>query len=107
MTYSLIEIKQRYRIPGPLSSNIDHALEMYHLQIRDGFYRAWSKHSCDVSLLFFFQKFNLVNFLEHISIIFEILHHFHTQKKLFRGGFLTFSFYRRVDVVGFWLLMEA
>ena len=63
MTYSLIEIKQRYRIPGPLSSNIDHALEMYHLQIRDGFYRAWSKHSCDVSLLFFFQKFNLVNFL--------------------------------------------
>ena len=56
MTYSLIEIKQRYRIPGPLSSNIDHALEMYHLQIRDGFYRAWSKHSCDVSLLFFFLK---------------------------------------------------
>ena len=52
MTYSLIEIKQRYHIKGPVSCNVDLALADYHLQIRDGFYRAWSKHSCNVSFTF-------------------------------------------------------
>ena len=49
MLYSLLEIKQRYHIKGPVSCNIDHALADYHLQIRDGFYRVWSKHSCNKS----------------------------------------------------------
>ena len=50
-TYALLEMKQRFRIAGPISSNIDHALAEYHLQVRDGFYLFWGKHKCDVSFL--------------------------------------------------------
>jgi len=46
-TYALLEMKQRFRIAGPISSNIDHALAEYHLQVRDGFYLFWGKHKCD------------------------------------------------------------
>ena len=51
-TYSLIEIMQRYHISGPVHFNIDMALEHYHLQIRENFYRVWSQHSCDVRIYF-------------------------------------------------------
>ena len=49
--YSLIEIKQRFRIPGPISSDIDQSLADYHVQIRDGFYTFWGAHKCDVSFV--------------------------------------------------------
>ena len=45
----MIEIKQRFRIPGPISSDIDQSLADYHVQIRDGFYTFWGAHKCDVS----------------------------------------------------------
>ena len=48
-TYSLLEIKQRFHIPGAISSNIDEALADYHTQIRDGFYVFWGSHKCQVS----------------------------------------------------------
>ena len=53
--YSLIEMKQRFRIPGPISSDIDQSLAYYHVQIRDGFYTFWGSHKCDVSFALNFQ----------------------------------------------------
>lgn len=47
MTYSLIEMKQRFNIQGPISSDIDKSLSEYNSQLRDAFYTFWGKHRCD------------------------------------------------------------
>ena len=52
-TYSLVELKQRYRIEGPISSNIDEALSDYHCEIRDGFYIFWGRHKCQVNFVLY------------------------------------------------------
>ena len=46
-TYSLIEMKQRFLVQGPVSSDIDQSLSDYHTQLRDAFYIFWGKHKCD------------------------------------------------------------
>lgn len=58
-TYALVELKQRYRIEGPISSNIDEALSDYHCEIRDGFYIFWGRHKCQVDF-FFISTFSML-----------------------------------------------
>jgi len=53
-TYALVELKQRYRIEGSISSDIDEALSDYHCEIRDGFYIFWGRHKCQVEFQPFF-----------------------------------------------------
>ena len=48
LTYSLVELKQRYNIPGPLFPNIDESLNLYNDKIQREFSKRWSKHKCNV-----------------------------------------------------------
>ena len=71
-TYALVELKQRYRIVGSISSDIDEALSDYHCEIRDGFYIFWGRHKCQVD----FQPFISMptnNMDIHVSLAFYLL----------------------------------
>ena len=47
-----------------------------------------------------------MNFLEHISIIFEILHHFHTQKKIVPWRF-SYIFFLQKSGCGWVLVVDG
>ena len=72
--YSLIEIKQRFRIPGPISSDIDLSLADYHVQIRDGFYTFWGAHKCDVSFVLLSNFYFICNLLSVPSMPLDLIH---------------------------------
>ena len=71
-TYSLLEIKQRFHIPGAISSNIDEALSDYHTQIRDGFYVFWGSHKCQVSCKFIQGRFFSLDLTKGTFICLEL-----------------------------------
>ena len=71
--YSLIEIKQRFKIAGPISSDIDQSLADYHVQIRDGFYTFWGAHKCDVSVVFISCILSSILIFRSLAVVLSLL----------------------------------